>query len=145
MLHRAWFSRHGMDRSSCGTQRQHRLSFSWNMLFPFESELSSVSVFLLPFPSGNFWATNRFLFFDPSSRLSSRFLAAQNESNRFYVNQISRHVGSFPAYHTQVDIALPSCFPFVYAHYERYLPSPMGLPFYLGFSAFPIYHRWFEC
>ena len=59
-----------------------------------------------------------------------------NESNRFYVKQISRHDGSFPAYHTQVDIALPSYFLFVYAHHERYFPSPMGLPIYLGFSAF---------
>ena len=36
-----------------------------------------------------------------------------------------------------MDIALPSCFLFVYAHHERYLPSPMGLSIYLGFSAFP--------
>ena len=36
-----------------------------------------------------------------------------------------------------MDIALPSCFLFVYAHHERYIPSPMGLSIYLGFSAFP--------
>ena len=40
-LHRAWFSSHGTNRSACGTQRQ---SCSWNMMFHFKSELSSVSI-----------------------------------------------------------------------------------------------------
>ena len=96
----AWTAVHATHRNNTDCH------FPGTSCFLVSLKLSSVSVFLLPFPSGNFWATSRFLFFDPSSRLSSRFLAAQNKSNRFYVKpnfsacrQLSRipHSGGYCA------------------------------------------------
>ena len=71
-------------------------------------------------------------------RLSFCRWSFTNESNRFYVKQVLSHGGRISAIPTQVDIALPPCFVFVFAHCARYCPSPMGLPTYTGASSFPV-------
>ena len=115
-----------------------------DMLFSFEFELSSVSVlFVVSFcrfvhvRSGCHMSLRQSHLRCACGRTPHLTEFRTNKSNRFYVKQISDNGGSIPPYHTQVDILLPSCFLFVYAHHERYSPSPMGLSIYLGTSAFP--------
>ena len=126
-----------VDTAWTAVQAVHRRQ---NMMFHLESDSSSVSVLPAVFLSSEIVLSESKIFHETDACPRLTYLRSRhfstNESDRFYVKQISRYGGSFPAYHAQVDIALPPCFLFVFAHCERYFPIPMELSISLGFSAF---------
>ena len=132
IVHRSSVTARTAEQAVHGDIRHSHVLGTW---FHLEFELSSFSVLsdiirdVCHFPSA---------ILDCTSRMFSFFGLSQTKANRFYLKQIFHHGGRVPPIPTQVDIALPPCFVFVFAHCARYWPSSMGLPTCTGGSAFPL-------